>query len=214
MNKQKNGLERFLAAPVPFAVEDENFVEDREPATPVAASPGDFLALMGSMLDEKMAAPSAGMRNDIRDDLAVLENQLKKFLSEELVPMKKKISILTDNQRELFDSQKRLQMKMDDLKSGRTTTTSGTHSDPPRNGSFAARFGVPLSVPETIGEIDRVLSELDPANPAANDSKLVEKVLLRSREVKLKNFWCTYGMPEELQLILGDGNIHVLWLHI
>ncbi len=96
---------------------------------------------------------------------------------------------------------------MDDLKSGRTTSTSGTHSVPPRNGSVAARSGVPLPAPETIGDIDRVLSELDPANPAANDSKLAEKVLLRSREVKLKNFRCTYGTPEEPQLILGGGNV-------
>ncbi len=60
---------------------------------------------------------------------------------------------------------------------------------------------------ESTGEIDRVLSELHPANPAANDSRLVEKVLMRSREVKLKNFQSTYGMPEEPQLFLGDGNV-------
>ncbi len=36
-------------------------------------------------IDEKMKAQSAGMLNDIRDDLAALENQLGKSLSEELV---------------------------------------------------------------------------------------------------------------------------------
>ncbi len=66
---------------------------------------------------------------------------------------------------------------------------------------------VPVSVPESTGEIDRVLNELDPANPAARDPSLVEKVLMRSREVKLRNFRCTYGMPEEPQLFLGVGNI-------
>ncbi len=30
---------------------------------------------------------------------------------------------------------------------------------------------------------------------------------MRSREVRLKNFRCTYGVPEEPQLILGDGNV-------
>ncbi len=102
VNKQRNGMERFLAAPAPVApvvVEDENFVETRALVPLVAAPPGDFLALMGSMLDKKMEAQSinidemkaqsAGMRNDIRDELAALENQLGKSLSEELVPLKK-----------------------------------------------------------------------------------------------------------------------------
>ncbi len=64
-----------------------------------------------------------------------------------------------------------------------------------------------MSVPGSAGEIERVLGDLDPANPAANDGKLVEKVLIRCREVKLNNFRCTYGVPEEPQLILGDGNV-------
>ncbi len=65
-------------------------------------------------------------------------------------------------------------------------------------------------MPESTREIDRVLNEFDPTNPAANDSRMVEKVLLWSREVKLKNFRCTYGMPEEPQLSLGDGNVLVV----
>ncbi len=190
---------------------------------PTAVPPGDFLALMGAIkgirndirddIDEKMKAQSAGIRDDIdekmkaqsagirdemkaqsadiRNDLVALEGQLRRSLIEELGPLKKKISELSDNQRELFESQKRLQQEIDDLKAGRARTTS-------------ARSGVPVSVPE---EIDRVLNELDPANPAANDPRLVEKVLARSREVKLKNFRCTHGMPEDPQLVLGDGNV-------
>ncbi len=79
VNKQRNGMERFLAAPAPIApavVQDENSEEAREEVVLVAAPPGVFLALMGSMLDEKIYAQSAGMRNDIRNDLAALENQL------------------------------------------------------------------------------------------------------------------------------------------
>ncbi len=44
VNKQRNGMERFLAAPAPLAVEDENFVEaenGNEPAAPVAAPSGE-----------------------------------------------------------------------------------------------------------------------------------------------------------------------------
>ncbi len=92
---------------------------------PTAVPPGDFLALMGAIkgirndIDEKMKAQSAGMWNDIREDLAALQGQLMRSLSEELGPLKKKISELSDNQRELFESQKRLQQEIDDLKSGR-----------------------------------------------------------------------------------------------
>ncbi|MCP3667675.1 MAG: hypothetical protein GY696_35160, partial [Gammaproteobacteria bacterium] len=42
VNKQKNGMERFLAAPAPLAVEDENFVEaenGNEPVTRAASTP-------------------------------------------------------------------------------------------------------------------------------------------------------------------------------
>ncbi len=56
-------MERFLAAPAPVApavVEDENFEEVRDLVPPAATPPGDFLALMGSMLDKKMNAQSAG----------------------------------------------------------------------------------------------------------------------------------------------------------
>ncbi len=60
---------------------------------------------------------------------------------------------------------------------------------------------------ETTGEIDSVLSELDLAKMAAKDSRQVEKVLMRSREVKLRNIRCTYSMPKEPQLFLGDGNV-------
>ncbi|MCP3661429.1 MAG: hypothetical protein GY696_02870, partial [Gammaproteobacteria bacterium] len=38
VNKQKNGMERFLAAPVPLAVEDENFVEAENGNEPVAGA--------------------------------------------------------------------------------------------------------------------------------------------------------------------------------
>ncbi|MCP4936772.1 MAG: hypothetical protein GY927_21855, partial [bacterium] len=72
VNKQRNGMERFLAAPAPLAVEDDNFViadNGNEPVaapppapTPVAAPPGDFLALMGAMLDKQ----SAGIRNEMK----------------------------------------------------------------------------------------------------------------------------------------------------
>ncbi len=79
-------------------------------------------------------------------------------------------------------------------------------SVPSKSGRAAPRSGVPLSA---TGEIDRVLSELDPANQAAIDAELVEKVLMRSREVKFRNFRCfrSYGMPEEPQLFLGDRNV-------
>ncbi len=88
VNKQRNRiLDRFLAAPAPAAVEDENFEEAREPMAPAAAPLGDFLARMESKLDKKMNAQSAGMRNDldkkmnaqsadIRNDLVALEGQL------------------------------------------------------------------------------------------------------------------------------------------
>ncbi len=49
-------MERFLAAPAPIApvvVKDENFVEARDFVPLVATPPGDFLALVGSMLDKK-----------------------------------------------------------------------------------------------------------------------------------------------------------------
>ncbi len=72
VNKQRNGMERFLAAAVPFAVEDENFMEaenGNELAAPVAAPPRDFVALMGAMLDKKMEAQSAGIRNDIHEKM-------------------------------------------------------------------------------------------------------------------------------------------------
>ncbi len=213
----------------PMAVEDENFGiagNGNEPVagatgvmavpTAAAAPPGEFLALMGAMLDKKMEAQStnidekmkvqsAGMDTvldemmkahsvDMRDDLAALEGHLGRSLSEALVPLKEKFVELSEIQKRLQQEQGELLQEVEDWKSGQTRTTS-------------ARSRVPISAPESTGEIDRVLNELDPANPAAIDPGLVEKVLRRSREVKLRNFRCTYGMPEESQLLLGDGNV-------
>ncbi len=73
-------LQEFDGTCRPTTAENGN-----EPAAPVAAFPGDFVALMGAMLDKQ----SAGIQNDIdaqsagmREDLATLEIQLGKALSE------------------------------------------------------------------------------------------------------------------------------------
>ncbi len=157
VNKQKNGMDRFFAAPTPVAVEDENFVEaenGNEPAAPVrqneppaAVPPGDFLALIGAItgmrdemraqsdaqstnIDVKMNDLSTGLDKklnahsaDIRNDLVALEGQLGKSLSQELVPLKKKISDLTDTQKKILED-------IENLKAG-STTASGTQSAPP-----------------------------------------------------------------------------------
>ncbi len=188
---------------------------------PMAAAvpPGDFLALiqdMGAMLDKKMEAQSvnidgimdemmeahsagldemmeahsAGLRSGMQENLAALESQLGESMKGELVPLKEMLL-------ELSDVQEKLWQDIEDAKSGQTRTTPASSE-------------VPVSMLESTGEIDRILNELDPANPAARDPGLVEKVLMRSREVKLRNFRCTYGMPEEPQLFLGDGNVLAL----
>ncbi len=178
---------------------------------PMAAviPPGDSLALMGAMLsdiqkkmladiqkemDESFNIDMVGPRSDIQEKLAALEGQFGESLKGELAPLKEMLL-------ELEDIQKKQCREIEDAKSGLESLGTRTTPDWPK---------VPVSVPESTGEIDRVLNELDPANPAARDPGLVEKVLMRSREVKLRNFRCTYGMPEEPQLFLGDGNVLTL----
>ncbi len=60
VNKQRNGMERLLAAPGPAAVED-NLCRSQRTGGAGRRTSWYFLALMESMLDKKMKAKCAGM---------------------------------------------------------------------------------------------------------------------------------------------------------
>ncbi len=221
VNKQRNGMERFLAAPAPLVVDDENFVIADNGNVPDAAPPPAPIAPPAPEGNEAtgfahIAQLLGGLDRRFTEQTAVSDQrfaELTETLCSEIRPMAQDISDLNDKTKNLERKHSETQEEVSELrreikalKSARISDNGAT-ATVPRNGSSVVRSGVPLSVLESAGEIETVLGDLDPANPAANDGKLVEKVLSRSREVKLKNFRCSYGVPEEPQLILGDGNV-------